>query len=207
MSVYGLRAVEGMMHSVGSIYWRTRLDWLVGRGRAVVQREGLVAGVARALHKMARILRGEATVTPFGAGELRHQYRRWRHQHAMTGERLDAIRRDVASLPHYPVLSFAMPLTGGQPQWIASAIGSFLDQVYPHWELWICAVGDLTEPVRQIASDAALKDQRIKLLQPAEGNSIGSMVKVLSSLSNASFVGLMRPDDQLAPEALFETAR
>ena len=183
------------------------LRWMIDRAKSVVQKEGVMALLRRMKHRLRSMLRGEATLTPYAIRDVRDQYRRWRHQHAMTGERLDAIRRDVASLPHYPVLSFAMPLTGGQPQWIASAIGSFLDQVYPHWELWICAVGDLTETARQIACDAALKDQRIKLLQPAEGNSIGSMVKVLSSLSNASFVGLMRPDDQLAPEALFEMAR
>jgi O-antigen biosynthesis protein len=183
------------------------LRWMIDRAKSVVQKEGLMALLRRMKHRLRSMLRGEATLSPYAIRDVRDQYRRWRHQHAMTGERLDAIRRDVASLLQYPVLSFAMPLYGGHPQWIASAIGSFLDQVYPHWELWICAVGDLTETARQIASEAALKDHRIKLLQPAEGNSIGSMVKVLSSLSNASFVGLMRPDDQLAPEALFETAR
>jgi hypothetical protein len=127
---------------------------MIDRAKSVVQKEGLMALLRRMKHRLRSMLRGEATLTPYAIRDVRDQYRRWRHQHAMTGERLDAIRRDVASLLQYPVLSFAMPLNGGQPQWIASAIGSFVDQVYPHWELWICAVGDLTETARQIASEA-----------------------------------------------------
>ena len=183
--------------------WR----WALGRAKSVVHSEGLIALLRRVAHRLTSVVRGESAITPFASDDRRRQYRAWQRQHALTSERIDAIRKTVPSLGRSPVLSFAMPLTHDRPQWVTAAIGSFIAQVYPHWELWIYAAGQVHEQARQVAEKAAHADARIKFIGQTSADPITSMLSAFSTLPKETFVGLLRPDAELAPHALYEFAR
>ncbi len=193
------------MHSVMINSWLSRCGWLFNRGKSVLRTEGIAAALNRMVDKLTRVIRGESALTPYATVDRGQQYRRWRQQHVLTIEQIDAIRTEQSTFESPPILSFAMSLSHARPEWVTGAVDSFLNQLYPHWELWVYPMGLVDPAVVKIISNAAQKDARIKLMRDKQGSAtIGHMLRALSS---GTFVGVMGPQNVLAAEACFEIAK
>ena len=65
--------------------------------------------------------------------------------------------RDVAALPHQPLISIVTPVYNTDPRWLRACIESVRRQVYPNWELCLC-------------DDASTSPETIQTLREYEGD-------------------------------------
>jgi GT2 family glycosyltransferase len=87
-------------------------------------------------------------------------------------------------------------------------LDSVLSQVYPAWELRICADGSIGERTRGLLELYGRLNERIKVtyLETAGGGVSGALNAALST-SSGEFVGRLDVGDELAPDALFEVVK
>lgn len=114
----------------------------------------------------------------------------------------------AAELPgwrHSPNFSILVPVYNVAPRWLAKAVESVRNQVYPHWEL--CLADDAsTDPALRRYLDHLPKDGRIKLARRAENGHICHASNTAADLATGQFVALLDHDDELAPHALWAVA-
>jgi hypothetical protein len=74
-------------------------------------------------------------------------YPEWvrRYDDTLTEQARERMRAEIAGWPAAPVICVAMPIRSGDPRWLAAAIESVRDQLYPRWELCICADAAIRE--------------------------------------------------------------
>ena len=81
-----------------------------------------------------------------------------------------------------------------------------MSQVYPRWELYICA-NPTEERAREILDRYERLDERIKVTYPeGETGASGSLNATLTA-ARGEFVVLFEGGDELAPDALFELVK
>ncbi|MBX9622369.1 MAG: glycosyltransferase [Gemmataceae bacterium] len=124
---------------------------------------------------------------------------------AITPRLRAAMAADQDGWRHRPTFSILVPVYNVAPKWLAKAVESVRDQIYPHWEL--CLADDAsTDPelVRYLNNLPA--DPRIKLARRAENGHICRATNTAAELATGEFVALLDHDDELAPHALWAVA-
>jgi GT2 family glycosyltransferase len=94
-----------------------------------------------------------------------------------------------------------------EARWLRKAIESVRDQVYPHWELCIVDDGSSRDHVREILSEYASSDPRIKTLASPVNRHVAAASNLALSIAGGEYVAFLDHDDELNPDALFEVAR
>lgn len=114
--------------------------------------------------------------------------------------------KDVANLAEKPVISILVPVYNIKISHLNNCIRSVLNQSYPHWE--ICLVDDCSTDgeIRQVLTDWAASDLRIKIDFLAENSGISAATNVAAGLASGSYLTFLDNDDELAPEALYTFA-
>jgi GT2 family glycosyltransferase len=139
------------------------------------------------------------------AAARRRQYRRWLALHSPGEAELATMRRLAAAETTAPVISLVMPVHNPERGWLEAAIGSVLEQVYPHLEL--CIADDAsTQPHVRVVLDGAAVDPRVRLVYRDKQGGIAAASNSALALATGEFVGFIDNDDVLRPHALYAMA-
>jgi GT2 family glycosyltransferase len=114
----------------------------------------------------------------------------------------DLIQLKLKSLREQPLISILMPVYNTVPEELTAAIESVLSQSYERWELCIADdCSDRTE-VREILSEFAARDSRIKVTRTGEQGGISRASNAAWQMATGDYVCFLDHDDTLAPHAL-----
>jgi len=134
----------------------------------------------------------------------RKLYSQWIERYDTLDDRLrTAIRRRIAAFNHAPLISVVMPTYNPQPEWLAEAIESVRNQLYPNWEL--CIADDVsTDPaIRTLLEKYARDDKRIKVVFREQNGHISAASNSGLQIASGEWVALLDHDDLLPEHALY----
>jgi O-antigen biosynthesis protein len=176
---------------------RRSLFRLVFSGFRILLREGPRSFSTKAIQKIKN-RRPEQSTTIF--------YPEWIIQHEPPSEKLVQQQSNSLALQYRPKISLILSVWNSQPKRLEATIESVINQTYNNWELCL-ADGHSKESIVNILQKYSVQDPRIKVLRLAKNQGISQNSNAALSLSSGEFVGLLDPDDLLAPFALYEMAR
>lgn len=134
-------------------------------------------------------------------------YESWQDRYERSSDAVRAIARDAARrLPYKPKFSITVPTFNTPRVILIEFLESVLLQTYGNWEL--CIADDCsTEPhVREILSEYASKDDRIKCSFRSRNGHISEATNTAIELVTGEFICLMDHDDLISANALYEFA-
>jgi O-antigen biosynthesis protein len=117
------------------------------------------------------------------------------------------IQNEIHNFNYKPLITILMPIYKAEPKWLIAAIESVRKQFYENWEL--CAVDDASgeERIGRILGKYAIRDKRIRTGFLVRNVGIAGASNEALSMSTGDFVGLLDQDDELAPDALYESVK
>lgn len=116
------------------------------------------------------------------------------------------ILRAVDALPNKPLISILIPTYNTPEQWLRRAIESVESQLYKNWELCIADDASTLPHVKNIISEYAAKNPKIKFIIREKNGHIGVASQSALSLASGEYVGFLDHDDELTPHALYMMA-
>lgn len=152
------------------------------------------------------ISRGEVVATHKTAVNIDHvkgyssDYDRWINEFEKPDNEI--IELKLLSLSYRPLISILMPVFNTEPAELTAAIESVLNQSYSNWELCIADDCSSRSEIREILSDFAARDSRIKVTFESQRGGISHACNAAWALANGDFVCFLDHDDTLAPHAL-----
>jgi glycosyltransferase involved in cell wall biosynthesis len=165
--------------------------------------------MARLLGRLRGLLAAVVALGPSGVVE--RQRRRWRDRRDYA--RWLSRRRgqapspvDTASVADGPLFSVLMPTHDSDLRWLDRAVASVRAQAWPRWELCIADDASSAPGVRERLRALEQEDDRIRVAYRLDRGHISAASNTALSLARGPFVALLDHDDELAPEALRETA-
>ncbi|MEG3880011.1 glycosyltransferase [Microcoleus sp. herbarium7] len=105
-----------------------------------------------------------------------------------------------------PKISVVMPVYNPQIDFLSSAIGSVIAQVYTNWELCIADDRSTDSTVAETLKNWAAKDDRILLKFRSENGNISAATNSAAALATGEIILFLDNDDELTPDALGEVA-
>lgn len=105
-----------------------------------------------------------------------------------------------------PLISIVMPVYNTPEVWLCQTIDSVLDQIYPHWELFIVDDASPQAYVKKILDEYQQKDSRIKIIYRDSNGGVSAASNSALSLVTGEYVAFLDHDDFLEPDALFYVA-
>jgi O-antigen biosynthesis protein len=137
----------------------------------------------------------------------RNDYAEWvRRYDTVTGEKREKILGLVKIMTDKPLISVVMPVYNAKPEWLARAIESVRQQIYPYWELCIADDASLDIAIRPILMRYAKEDPRIKLVFRKKNGHISAASNSAIGLASGAWVAFLDQDDLLEEHALFWVA-
>lgn len=102
-----------------------------------------------------------------------------------------------------PLISIVVPVYNTPIIWLKKTIESVQNQVYPEWEL--CIVDDCSpkSEVRDLLSQFAISDKRIRIKFAEKNGGISSASNIALQMAKGEYVALLDHDDELTKDALF----
>ena len=135
-------------------------------------------------------------------------YRGWIERYErLTASEIDAVKAEIHSFAHKPLISILMPVYNVEARWLRSAIDSVREQIYTNWELCIADDHSSEPHIREILDDYSKKDARIKVVYRTENGHISAASNSALEIVTGELTALMDHDDLLAPLALYFVAK
>lgn len=135
-------------------------------------------------------------------------YSQWIEQYdRLDGATAEQLRAEISALAAPPRISVIMPTYNADPIWLAGAIESVRNQLYPHWELCIADDASTTDAIRPLLERYAREDARIRVVFRSENGHISAASNSALALATGDWIALLDHDDLLAPTALYFVAR
>ena len=130
------------------------------------------------------------------------KYQKWLDQNYPKPRELNKIREACLALAYQPSISVIVPVYNPDAGFLRQAIESVLEQAYPNWEL--CLADDCsTKPyVREILTEYARQDERIKVVLRESNGHICNTSNSALEVATGEYIALLDHDDLLAPHAL-----
>jgi GT2 family glycosyltransferase len=130
-------------------------------------------------------------------------YSQWVEQFdRLSAEDIDALKARIRTFGDTPLVSVLMPVYNPNLAWLAEAIESVRDQLYPHWQLCIADDASTDPRVAEMLRAYAEKDSRIVLhVRPQNGHISASSNDALA-LATGEWIALLDHDDLLSADAL-----
>ena len=134
-------------------------------------------------------------------------YQHWLKKKTLTPKRIQQAKTDIASFKHKPVISIIMTVYNIQRPILEKALESVIDQVYENWELCIVDDASPRPSVRRTLESFKAKDGRIKVKYLEKNQGMSGAANEALAMATGEFAAFMDHDDQLSPDALYETVR
>ena len=118
-----------------------------------------------------------------------------------------AIEAEIQAFERKPVISVVMPTYNTDERLLRACIDSIMNQSYPHWEFCIADDNSPDARVREVLSEYAEKDCRIKTVFRKENGHISKATNSALEIVKGDFVALLDHDDELSKDALYCVAK
>ncbi|MGD1699650.1 glycosyltransferase [Dapis sp. BLCC M229] len=105
-----------------------------------------------------------------------------------------------------PKISVVMPVYNPPVEFLRKGIASVQNQVYQNWEFCIADDCSSNPDIREILTEVAKTDSRIKLTFRSENGNISAATNSAAELATGDFILFLDNDDELTPDALGEVA-
>ncbi len=114
-----------------------------------------------------------------------------------------SLMRDLANRPGVRPLSIIMPIYNPRADWLREALQSVVKQWCDAWEL-ICVDDASNQPhVREILTEYAVRDARIRPLHLEKNGGISRATNNGIAVASGDYIAFMDHDDVLEPEAVW----
>lgn len=131
------------------------------------------------------------------------RYSEWVRQYDSISERgRENMRQYCERLSYKPLVSVVLPVYNVPERFLRVVIESVCKQVYPHWELCIADDNSPNQTVRDIISEYASRDSRIKYVFRRENGHIAEATNSAAALAQGEFIAFLDHDDELSEHAL-----
>lgn len=198
----GMRKMSVLRHSVEQHGGFARAG---RRALAILRADGL-EGVRSRFVNVERMLEPHAS-QPAGQPPSQDLYHKWLAENDPTdAPALQALRQRVADARLETTFSVVMPVYNPPLDYLRQAIESVRQQVYPHWELCIADDASPRQEVRDMLSEVAAADPRIRLVFCEHNGGISVATNAALGIASGDFIALLDNDDLLTPHALAHMA-
>jgi glycosyltransferase involved in cell wall biosynthesis/ubiquinone/menaquinone biosynthesis C-methylase UbiE len=133
------------------------------------------------------------------------QYQAWFRKHYPSEQEL--LQQKSDKLAYRPKISIITPVYNTPEKFLRGCLESVINQAYDNWELCIADDASNDGIVREIITEYAKKDNRIKYILREKNGHICEASNSALSLATGEFIGLLDHDDILWPNALYEIAK
>lgn len=145
-------------------------------------------------------------VTQNGGIEDLSPYQKWITAYAtLSLADRDAQRGEVETWKNPPLVSIVVPVYNTPERWLRLAVESVQAQTYRHWELCLADDASPDKHVKPLLADLAKSDPRIKVVYREKNGHISAASNSALAIATGELLALLDHDDELAPNALFET--
>jgi O-antigen biosynthesis protein len=167
----------------------------VVRAFRLFQREGL-GGIWRGVKIVIR------------SGSTSDNYPLWvKRYDTMTAATRKKLGSRVDALPTQPLISVVVPTYNARPEWLAAAIDSVREQIYPNWELCIADDASTKPEIKPLLQKYAMKDSRIKVVFREKNGHISAASNSALAVATGDWIALLDHDDLLPEHALYWVAQ
>ena len=136
---------------------------------------------------------------------LDEQYPTWVKNNRFRGADLTRLRREVTSFDYNPLFTILLMVQGSSQNLLRRTLDSVMSQVYPFWELCVCAASPDTDVGDALSLYDRLDERiRVEYLNGNEGRARTDNHAL--SLASGEFVVSLEDEDEFSPDALFEIA-
>jgi len=135
------------------------------------------------------------------------EYSRWITFHEPDAGALKLQQSESLHFSYRPKISIVVPVFNTDRNMLVSMINSVLSQTYDNWELCIADGNSDAPHTKDILSEHAGRDDRIKVSFLERNYNIAGNSNRALELATGEFVAFLDHDDELAPFALYEAAR
>lgn len=119
---------------------------------------------------------------------------------------LEAMRSFLPRFKSHPLISVLMPVYNPPARWLARAIESVRQQIYPNWELVIADDCSDDPAVREVLLRSAAEDARIRVCFRQSRGHISKASNTALTMCRGSFTALLDHDDEIPKHALYHLA-
>jgi glycosyltransferase involved in cell wall biosynthesis len=132
------------------------------------------------------------------------EYRRWIEKYQqLDDEKRQRMSEQQSTFRRRPLISVIMPTYNSHPAWLAEAIESVRNQIYPHWELCIADDASTDRRVVALLQSYQNRDQRIKVVFRPGNDHISAASNSALKLASGEYIALLDHDDLLPEDAFF----
>jgi GT2 family glycosyltransferase/glycosyltransferase involved in cell wall biosynthesis/uncharacterized coiled-coil protein SlyX len=117
---------------------------------------------------------------------------------------IDATRTAVAALAHPPLVSLVVPVHDTPESSLRECLASVEAQVYPQWELVLVDDASSAPHVTRLLAEAEQRTPRIRIVSLRTRQGTARATNAGLEAARGTFIGLLAPEDTLAPHALAE---
>ena len=133
---------------------------------------------------------------------INDRYQEWLDRTALTEEKHEQLRSEIAQLSEPPVLGVVVPLVCETVTDVSALVESVRDQIFPGWRLVLVVTPDTAGDVRVWAKDLSLADPRISAVRTSSSMGFGEMADAGIAACDATWLAVLAPGDRLEPHAL-----
>ncbi len=163
-------------------------------------------GLRLATHALRVLALGRSAAGPAGQVEA-DPYGQWNQAFARFDPELRRrLTQRVDLLAHRPRFSVVMAAYNTDRRFLAEAIDSVLDQIYPDFELVVADDASSDPGVAEVVAAAAARDSRVRYLRRDENGGIAAATNTAIGAAGFEWVVFMDHDDTIAPWALLHVA-
>lgn len=130
-------------------------------------------------------------------------YEEWVKRYDTLDDRQRELMKSNIQKMDSPLISVLMPVYNPEPAWLAAAIESVKNQVYPNWELCIADDASTDPRVKRLLNQCAESDDRIKVVYREQNGHISEASNSALAVATGKWIALLDHDDLLAATALY----
>ncbi|MDX2243535.1 MAG: glycosyltransferase [Leptolyngbyaceae cyanobacterium bins.302] len=142
-----------------------------------------------------------------GRVRKRLDYQQWMAQQRLSRVEIQQAKQQIAQWTVRPKFSVIVPVYNVEEEWLRRAIDSVRNQIYPDWELCLADDASPAPHIQPLLTRYSKQDPRIKVVFRAENGNIAAASNSALELATGDYIALLDHDDELAIDALFETAK
>lgn len=148
-----------------------------------------------------------ALLPHFGVAKTDNAYTVWLKRNLPDYLSIPKIKKLSDALEYRPLISIIIPTYNTDISFLRDCLDSVQGQIYDNWELCIVDDASPNKLVRDIITDYALADERIKYKFLKKNQHIAGATNEAVKLATGEFISLLDHDDILWPNALFEVVK
>lgn len=117
------------------------------------------------------------------------------------------MRELAGAFEERPFFSILVPVYNARPEWLDRLTSSVLEQTYDRWELVLVDDGSSDPATWDAVARQSERDDRITAVRAASNEGVVAATMRAAEASSGDWLAFLDHDDELTPDALWETAR